>query len=251
MRCTSAPAILDLRTVPLFRFLAVHLIAVLFIFYLAVAGPVSERNDLWGALTPASFFWFAKAIFMMSVVSATVYLGARAIGCIWRLGREIEVDLLALDSLAPFSRIGLRLAGSLMSASAFLACVVVSTGGTVSDFRFPLGFYVLSWVLALAALVLPSWGLRHSVREAKRHELSRVTRAIHGEAGALVDSPLDDRAENLSVIDLVLYRSHIEGISEWPFGNGVLSRFGIYALLPVASWVCGALVERGIDALVG
>lgn len=38
---------------------------------------------------------------------------------------------------------------------------------------------------------------------------------------------------------------------EWPFDAGVLRRFGLYVLIPVASWVLGALVEPFVDRVLG
>ncbi len=46
------------------------------------------------------------------------------------------------------------------------------------------------------------------------------------------------------------WESRIEGVREWPFDTGTFARFGLYLLIPLASWSGGALVERLIDGLL-
>ena len=38
--------------------------------------------------------------------------------------------------------------------------------------------------------------------------------------------------------------------SKWPFAAATLRRFGIVLLLPLISWLGGALVERVVDAVL-
>ncbi len=44
--------------------------------------------------------------------------------------------------------------------------------------------------------------------------------------------------------DLVTYKTQVESTREWFFDSSTLWRFGLYLLIPVASMVGGALVER-------
>ena len=37
----------------------------------------------------------------------------------------------------------------------------------------------------------------------------------------------------------------------WPFDAPTLGRLFFYLALPLASWVAGAFVERGVDSLLG
>jgi hypothetical protein len=50
--------------------------------------------------------------------------------------------------------------------------------------------------------------------------------------------------------DLVAYRSLIESVPEWPFNAPLLTRLLLYLAIPLASWVAGAMVERGLDRLL-
>jgi len=47
--------------------------------------------------------------------------------------------------------------------------------------------------------------------------------------------------------DLLAYKIQVESTPEWSFDSSTLLRFGLYLLIPVASMVGGALVERVVD----
>jgi hypothetical protein len=38
-------------------------------------------------------------------------------------------------------------------------------------------------------------------------------------------------------------------VRDWPFDASVLLRFVLYLLIPLGSWVAGALVERFVDTI--
>ena len=50
---------------------------------------------------------------------------------------------------------------------------------------------------------------------------------------------------------LLAYEARIEGVGEWPFDPSTLRRFGFFLLIPLVSWIGGALVERLVDAALG
>jgi hypothetical protein len=109
------------------------------------------------------------------------------------------------------------------------------------------GFGVAS---ATAALLLPVRGVHLRIRTAKLDELDRVNRAIHGDAEALHRSALSKRETIPSLADLVAYRSLVDAAREWPFDASTFRRFGLYLMIPLGSWMGGALVERLIDGLL-
>ena len=47
-----------------------------------------------------------------------------------------------------------------------------------------------------------------------------------------------------SLADLVAYRGLVDAAREWPFDASTVRRFGLYMLIPLGSWLGGALVER-------
>jgi len=50
--------------------------------------------------------------------------------------------------------------------------------------------------------------------------------------------------------DLLAYKTQVESTPEWPFDSSTLLRFGLYLLIPVASMIGGALVERVVDMVL-
>ena len=50
--------------------------------------------------------------------------------------------------------------------------------------------------------------------------------------------------------DLLAYQERVEATREWPFDSSTLFRFGLYLLIPVATMVGGALVERVVDMVL-
>lgn len=102
----------------------------------------------------------------------------------------------------------------------------------------------------VAALLLPASGLRRRIRAAKRAEIARVERSIAGDPEALAGSMVAADAERLRLVDLLAYRRELAAVREWPYDSPALTRFAIVLLLPVASWILAALVERLVDAFL-
>ena len=87
-------------------------------------------------------------------------------------------------------------------------------------------------------------------KESNTTWLERNLKKLAGEPGALSDSPLKRRAEELRVADLVAYREYIASLREWPIDARALRRFGLYLLIPLVSWIGSALMERGLDRVL-
>lgn len=193
-------------------------------------------------------FVFAVLFVDWIIVGAMLYVAAVALVRLWRLGRDrVRVDVLDPGALAPFARFGLRLV------------LLLNLGGglLVADAVVETPEYTLLWLavfapialLGLAALVVPCWSLHRRMRDAKDAELARVRRALRGDRAALRDSPLAAEAERLSLVELGVWLDRMESLREWPFDASALRRFGLYLLIPLASWVGAALVERLVDRL--
>jgi hypothetical protein len=211
------------------------------------AGPVSSL--LAGGPLGFEVVYEAAAQLLFWVVFVPV-LVAWVVGVarFWRCGRRgVRVDLLDLAALAPFAGFGLRLALVVLAIPVLMAPAAVLG---LSPAPVELALYGGVVALGLAALVVPSWGLHSAICEAKAAELGRVRRALHGDPAALDASPLAPDAERLSTLDVVLWRDRVESLREWPFDARALRRFGLYLLIPLGSWVGGALVERLVDRLV-
>ncbi len=157
-----------------------------------------------------------------------------------------RMNLLDPSPLAPFARVGLRSAAMWFGGSA-LASLLFAQAAT-------------GWVVALvltvtigigiASMLLPSRGIHLWIRERKRDELARVRAAIE-RGGASLFSSAGDQADAGQLSSLIAYEARIEAVREWPFDTATLRRFLLFLLMPLASWIGGALVERVVDAALG
>jgi hypothetical protein len=50
--------------------------------------------------------------------------------------------------------------------------------------------------------------------------------------------------------EITAYQNVIENIRNWPFDSSTLLKFTLYLLIPLGSWLGGALVERGLDFIL-
>lgn len=153
-----------------------------------------------------------------------------------------EVDLLDMRPLHAEGRIGLRLAlvwivGSTIASLFFFDPVLVAP---------VLPMLGLGCAIALLALMLPVRRLQHRIHDAKRRELE----GLANELRAARDRVRVGDATEGRLADLLSYRAYVEGIREWPFDNVTVIRFVLYLLIPVGSWLGGAMVERLVSSLL-
>jgi hypothetical protein len=102
--------------------------------------------------------------------------------------------------------------------------------------------------LSAVAIVIPTLGAHGCIREAKVAELAEVRHAIERAREAAMDANHPESAAAATRLPgLIAYETHIAGVPEWLLDARSLVRVGLYLLIPVASWVGGALVERVVD----
>jgi len=188
---------------------------------------------LWMVIVPLSCFLLARATF-------NTLLGVRDRSDATPQPNPLPIDLLDLRSVYAQGRIGLRLA------------LVWIAGGTISSlFIFdpqlvtPILPLLLSGIaVAVAALLMPARRLHRNIREAKYRELDQLQSELH----RVRDDVSAGRAtEGGRLADLLAYRSYLEEIREWPFDNPTMMRFLLYLMIPIGSWLGGALVERVVS----
>jgi hypothetical protein len=190
----------------------------------------------WHRLMVGTIAWFAgRGVYGTIVESRRLS----------QVGRELlTVDLLDPSSVAALPRWGLH--SALLGIGALsLGALLFYDLGAAPQLPFTLAALVLgTLILAGVGLILPVRGLRDSIREAKRRELAwchdQIRRAREG----------GTKNSGLSLADLVAYRALVESVREWPLDAPTLSRFALYLVIPLASWLGGALVERLVDSLV-
>ena len=201
----------------------------------------------WTALHETSFFLFLFLLFFWMLARVIVFTISGARYAAGFSSDDLEVDLLDLQPLNAFGRIGLRFAllwivGVTFAVPMLLTPDLESTGVLVA--------LPPAAVIATVALLIPVLGVRARVRSVKQAELARIGAAIRGDDAALSETRIADRKGQLSLADLIAYRGLVESAPEWPYDAPTLSRFVLYLLIPAASWVAAALVERGVDSLL-
>jgi hypothetical protein len=161
--------------------------------------------------------------------------------------RRVRLRLLDPGSLQPFARRGLRSASYwfIGSGIAMLLLVDARAPGVIVP--------VIAGTLALGAvsLLLPSRGIHQQLREAKRAELARVRQAIERGSRELFEpeeAAAPDRQPPLPA--LLAWEARIESVREWPFDTPTLVRFALFLLIPLGSWLGGAVVERIVDLVL-
>ncbi len=74
--------------------------------------------------------------------------------------------------------------------------------------------------------------------------------AIRGDRSALADSGIAAEAKTLSLADLVAYRDLIASVREWPVQPTAFLRLSLLLVIPIGSWLGGALFERMLGSLL-
>ena len=64
------------------------------------------------------------------------------------------------------------------------------------------------------------------------------------------DALTGDASTQGRLADLLAYKTKVESTPEWPFDSSTLLRFGLYMLIPLASMIGGALVERAVNIVL-
>jgi hypothetical protein len=158
-----------------------------------------------------------------------------------------DPDLLRLEPLHGFGRIGLRLALIWILGLTLFSLLSLFGGAPRSLVAFAPMMTLIAGV-AVTALLLPVRALRRRIREGKSRELTWVRRELHllhGEVRGGVGSAAPGR-----IADLCALEERIRAVGEWPFELSTLVRFAFYLLIPVGSWFAGALVERLVSVVL-
>jgi len=105
-------------------------------------------------------------------------------------------------------------------------------------------------MLVIICFAYPVWVLRGRIHAAKERELGFVFRSLRGDQEAMALSRIGDRAGSLGFSELLDYRVFIESLWDWPVAPH-LQRIVLIGLLPPATWVLAALIQRAVTAVVG
>jgi hypothetical protein len=207
------------------------------------------------ALSERSLFvvWIVlRGLLMWSVIGPSFYLFFKNASTMRRVGTEfLRLDLLDPDAIRPLARSGLRgVPFVVVLAVTYVLILTTSASGA----RMLLGVGALQMLVIAVSLVLtllPVSGLRRRIRALKGEELARIRAALAGNRAALAGSLLGDDAQAMGKLELLAWRRELEAVREWPFPAPVRARAFFWVFLPLLSWIASALVERGLDVVLG
>jgi hypothetical protein len=159
------------------------------------------------------------------------------------LSEDIEfLDLLDLRPYQPLIRQGLTNALLVFGMVSVLSLLgVESRYGPLLAGSW-MTFILVAWI----GMMLPLRGIRRKIRAAKKQEIDWCRQRLKISRDALKSGAFEQQ----SISEIMAYRTIIENIRNWPFDSPTLIRFTLYLLIPVGSWLGGALVERGLDFIL-
>jgi hypothetical protein len=214
---------------------------------------VSELGD---ALTPPTvsvgwsgnlgWLWILQCL-LFALLGLMVLLSITTARIFAELGARVRVRLLDPSRLRPFARVGLRSAIFWLLGSSIASLLTIDASvpwlvGAILALTLGVGF---------AALLIPSAGLHRRLRGAKQTELRWVRHAIEDARNALAAGGPGKDGEAARLPALLAYEGRVTSVSEWPFDTPTLVRFALFLLLPLGSWLGGALVEHVVNLWLG
>ena len=188
----------------------------------------------WHRVTTVAFvYWIGCFNYVIVVESARLSRMS---------ARIVTLDLLNMRPYQPLIRQGLTNALLVFGMVSVLSLLGVESRYWPALIGFWISFTVLAWI----GLMLPLRGIRSKFKHAKNQELEwcRVNLKVSR------DALKSGSGEGLSIADTLAYQSMIENQRNWPFDNSILVRFLLYLLIPLGSWLGGALVDRGVDLIL-
>jgi len=161
-----------------------------------------------------------------------------------RLGEEVEMDLFRKERQGPIARAGVVDVVIIAGALLFTPLQSLDAEFRWENYRFGL-------LVALPAsaffLVWPLQPLHRRNRVEREARLAAVEAQLRALGPGVPATP--EASARLEA--LLAHRDRLRGTGTWPLSTGLLSRVGLYLILPPLAWAGAAVVERLVDRLLG
>jgi hypothetical protein len=199
---------------------------------------------------PTSFFDGAR--------NAALFLGSQAVWLVMtfavaglldnaivfaRLAKQADIDLLNTARLTPFARVAVFSTLAVIGAQASFPLMLIE--GDARAWAFVPGLVATGGPMILL-FALPVWPIHRALTGAKRIRLVELNHAISQTPEPDLAQP--DSLERLNA--LLAFRREIQQVSEWPFDVSVVTRLGLYLIIPPLTWVGAALIENLVETLI-
>ena len=160
----------------------------------------------------------------------------------YRTGKLVSIDLYDTRKYVPFARNGLD---DVFGITMLLVLATVQS----LDAQFRLGNYLNAWIIAFPAgaslLILPMLSLQRRLLAHKKEFLAEMHCQV-SDASRVADP------ESLAQIELLMqHRDRIQHTSAWPIDLSIATRLIFYIIIPPLAWFGAALVELGLDRILG
>jgi len=209
-----------------------------------LALPVRQRG-------PAAIsFDAATALVGFPLLAVLFFHTVRQLRLISRIQQQLaRIDIFQLEPLLAFSGVTAR------NGSIILGLAYVSAATDPSTFALTnptlLAFVVISILIAIAAFVLPLYGIHQRIEKEKERLAAAANRDLQSVLAevsrrARTADLTDADALNKQLSSVVIQRDVIARIPTWPWEAATLRGFITAVLLPVALW----LVFRALDRLI-
>lgn len=187
--------------------------------------------------------WILNPV-LFAGLGVLVWISAERARLFQELGRRARVRVGEIAPLAPFARAGLRTALLWFVGTSLASLLLVDTDAPL----LVSSILVVTTAIALASLLAPSRGVHERLREAKRAELDWLREEIARSSDALRRG---DAAGATQLPALLAWEARVAGAPEWPFDTSTWLRFALLLLVPLGSWLGGALAERVVERWLG
>ena len=159
----------------------------------------------------------------------------------------IRLNLLHIDGLLPFSRIGVCY--SLLWSGSLALTPLFYLYGQFEPMNMVLALILIGMMMVLS-VVLPLLPARLLIIALKQRELAALSQALRGDKTALANTHVRADAGRMLITDILQYQSQVEAITEWPVNVPVLQKLGLYLVLPVLSWAGASVLDFYVKLLI-
>jgi hypothetical protein len=163
------------------------------------------------------------------------------------LARRIPIDLLDTDYLTAFARVAVI--STLAVIGALASFPIMWIDSTTNPLASVPGMIATASPMVFLFL-LPIWPVRKAIAGAKRIELGGIRSCLERIRNQRVGAEFEDPEALARINQLLIYRREIAQVREWPLDVGVVTRLGLYLIIPPLSWVCAALIENLVEAFL-
>ena len=202
------------------------------------------REDTAG-IWPGHLVWIwilNPALF--ALMGVLVWASGRRARLYQELGRRARVRLGDIAPLAPFARAGLRIALLWFVGTSLASLLLVDTDTPVLVASILVG----TTVIAVASLLAPSRGVHERLCAEKRQELDWLRSEIGRTSAALRRGDAQGAAP---LPALLAWEARVAAAPEWPFDTSTWLRFATFLLVPLGSWLGGAITQRIVERWLG